>query len=66
MTRTPPVIRELLQKAGYVWDADLEGWRRQGEHPSILSGRVLDAEVAAGLTIAQVVAWIDGGESDAR
>ena len=66
MTRTPSVIRDLLQSAGYVWDADLEGWRRDGEHPSTLSGRILDAEVAAGLTLPQIVAWIEDGDRDAR
>lgn len=66
MTRTPSVIRELLEQSGYVWDGDLEGWRRRGEHPSMLSGRVLDAEIAAGLTIEQIAAWIADGEADAR
>ena len=64
MTRTPFATRALLETAGYVWDAELEGWRRNGEHPSTLQGRVLDATIAASLSPEQITAWIRAGEPD--
>ena len=63
MHHTPPAIRQLLENAGYVWDADLEGWRRNGEHPTTLQGRVLDADIACGLTGEQIAEWIKAGEA---
>ena len=63
MTRTPLAIREMLEAAGYVWDVGLKGWRRKGEQPGLIHGRVLDADIACGLTSEQVAAWIKAGEA---
>jgi hypothetical protein len=65
MLRTPLAIRELLQQAGYVWDADVDGWHRRDEKVGPLQGRILDATIARTLTRKQVTAWIKAGESDA-
>jgi hypothetical protein len=62
MLRTPPALRELLEQAGYVFDATIGGWKRRGEQPSFLTGRVLNAEIACGLTREQIAAWIKAGE----
>ena len=62
MHRTPPANRKLLETAGYVWNADLEGWHRHGEQPSTLQGRVLDADIACSLTSEQIATWIKAGE----
>ena len=63
MLRTSPANRELLEQAGYVFDAAIGAWIRRGEHPSFLQGRVLDADIACGLTREQIIAWIKAGET---
>jgi hypothetical protein len=64
MLRTPPANRALLEQGGYVFDASIGAWKRRGENPSVLTGRVLDADIACGLTTEQIVAWIKAGEAD--
>jgi hypothetical protein len=64
MLRTPPDLRELLEHAGYVFDANIGAWIRRGEHPSPLTGRMLDADIAARLTREQITAWIKAGEGE--
>jgi len=64
MLRTSPANRAVLEQGGYVFDATIGAWKRRGQNPSVLTGRMLDADIACGLTREQIVAWIEAGEAD--
>jgi hypothetical protein len=64
--RAKYVIRKMLQDAGYVYDSKLKAWVRGGDRdrPGVLTGRVLDDEIAKYMTADQVAAWIRAGKTD--
>jgi hypothetical protein len=64
--RAKYVIRKMLEDAGYVFDAKLKAWVRRDDRarPGVLTGRVLDDEIAKYMTADQVEAWIRAGERD--
>jgi hypothetical protein len=64
MQRTRADHRQLLDKAGYVFDDAIGGWKRRGDKPTLLTGRVLDADVAWDLSREQIAAWIKAGEGE--
>ena len=66
MLRTSAAKRALLEQAGYVFDPIIGVWKRRGEHPSSLQGRILDADTAHGWTREQIIAWIEAGEAEAN
>jgi hypothetical protein len=60
MRPTPREVHELMEAAGYAWNADLDGWTRPGDE------RTLDAEVASTMRRDQLIAWLKAGETQTR
>jgi hypothetical protein len=54
----PNETRRLLESAGYAWDQVRGDWA----HPR--TARVLNGDVAAGMTPEQVSEWIAAGEKE--
>ena len=65
MERTPVAHRELLEQAGYHWNAAINAWIRRGSKPGPLRGRFLDADTACTFSREQIVAWIEAGHDEA-
>ena len=65
MERTPPAHRELLEQAGYHWNAAIHAWIRRGSNPGPLRRRLLQADLASTYSREQIVAWIKAGHDEA-
>ena len=65
MERTPAAHRELLEQAGYHWNAAINAWIRRGSNPGPLRRRLLDANLASTFSREQIVAWIEAGHDKA-
>jgi hypothetical protein len=66
MERTPVAHRELLEQAGYHWNAAINAWIRRGSKPGPLRRRFLHADIACTLSREQIVAWIEAGHDQAE
>jgi hypothetical protein len=64
MERTPPAHRELLEQAGYHWNAAIDAWIRRGSKPGPLRGRLLHAGLASTYSREQIMAWIRAGHDE--
>jgi hypothetical protein len=64
MERTPAAHRELLEQAGYHWNAAINAWIRRGSKPGPLRGRLLNADIASTFSREQIVAWIKADDAE--
>ena len=60
MEQTPAEIRELLQAAGYRWEAESEAWINDETH------RELNGHISCLMPTAQLKAWVKAGEGRER